>query len=89
MTRRANNHHFGFVRSELVKFRNDLKKVGAIDVAKKIDNLIFHLDEGVTLAEEAVTEAKMLGLRNPAFDGDYVGYPNDDFDDEDDQKKPS
>jgi hypothetical protein len=39
------------------------------------------------LAEEAVTEAKMLGLRNPAFDGDYVGYPNDDFDNDDDNEK--
>jgi hypothetical protein len=30
----------------------------------------------------------LLGVRNPAFDGDYVGYPDDDFDEdnEDDEK---
>lgn len=35
----------------------------------------------------------MIGVRNPAYDGDMVGYPDDDFvdyyglDDEDDSQK--
>lgn len=31
--------------------------------------------------ERWIKEARMTGLRNPSFDGDEVGYPDDDFDD--------
>jgi hypothetical protein len=42
--------------------------------------------------EELIEEAKMIGVRNPAFDGDMVGWLDDDFDDDEDEtdkkKKP-
>jgi hypothetical protein len=37
------------------------------------------------LYERRIEEAKMIGVRNPAFDGDLIGYPEDDFDHDDDK----
>jgi hypothetical protein len=49
--------------------------------------------------EDIIFEAKMIGVRNPAFEGDMIGWLDDDFDkdepeppkkksDKDDPKKP-
>jgi hypothetical protein len=51
-----------------------------------IRGLLDDLRRGVMAAERQMFAAKMIGWRNPAFDGDYVGYPDDDFDD-DERKK--
>jgi hypothetical protein len=31
--------------------------------------------------EDIICEAEKIGVRNPAFDGDYVGWLDDDFED--------
>ncbi len=53
-----------------------------------IYSILKDIDRGIFSYEEAIEAAKMIGVRNPAFDGDYIGCPEDDFDDdEDDDKK--
>jgi hypothetical protein len=50
-------------------------------------NILSDLELGMISAEEAIEEAKMIGVRNPAYDGDMVGWLDDDFDEDDDEKK--
>jgi hypothetical protein len=45
-------------------------------------NLSVMVDSDV---DDAVTEAKSIGVRNPAFEGDMVGWLDDDFDDDEDE----
>ncbi len=45
-----------------------------------IDSLIDDQRAGMAFVEQQIEETKMIGVRNPAFDGDRVGYPDDDFD---------
>ncbi|HEX2907760.1 MAG TPA: hypothetical protein VHO69_12905 [Phototrophicaceae bacterium] len=44
-----------------------------------IENIIESINRGIYTYEQAIRAAKMIGLRNPSFDGDEVGYPDDDF----------
>lgn len=37
--------------------------------------------------DEAIWQAKQIGVRNPAFPDDLVGWLDDDFDDEDDDEE--
>jgi hypothetical protein len=46
-------------------------------------NIISDIEEGKVRADELVEELKMIHLRNPAFDGDMVGWLDDDFDEDD------
>lgn len=48
-----------------------------------IDDLIDDIDKGIFIDEQRIQEAKMIGLRNPSFDGDMIGWLDDDFDDDD------
>jgi hypothetical protein len=52
------------------------------DKAKKEElwDMAKLLGKGEDLYEEWIQEAKMIGVRNPAFDGDMVGWLDDDFD---------
>ncbi len=50
-------------------------------------NILSDLELGMISAEEAIEEAKMIGVRNPAFDGDMVGWLDDDFDDDDEDER--
>lgn len=53
-------------------------------------NILSDLELGMISADEAIEEAKMIGVRNPAYDGDMVGWLDDDFDDDDkDEDMPS
>jgi hypothetical protein len=52
-------------------------------------NILSDLELGMISAEEAIEEAKMIGVRNPAFDGDMVGWLDDDFEDDEDDEAPS
>lgn len=54
-----------------------------------LDDAMFYIDRGAVLDDMRIQEAKMIGVRNPAFDGDMVGWLDDDFDDfdDDDDKK--
>jgi hypothetical protein len=45
-------------------------------------NILSDLELGIISADEAIEEAKMIGVRNPAYDGDMVGWLDDDFDDD-------
>jgi len=36
---------------------------------------------GIRAVEKDIQDAKMIGVRNPSFDGDMIGYPDDDFKD--------
>jgi hypothetical protein len=57
-----------------------------------LQRTIEDVEDAKISADEAIEEAKMIGVRNPAFDGDMVGWLDDDFDDEEDEddkkKKP-
>lgn len=54
-----------------------------------LDRLITDMERGIIGIEDAITEAKRIGYRNPAFDGDMVGWLDDDFDEEDKEDKDS
>jgi hypothetical protein len=47
-----------------------------------IDALIEDQTIGLERFDEAINDAKMHGVRNPEFDDDWVGRPDDDFDDD-------
>lgn len=42
---------------------------------------IGNLETGIDAYEDEVEEGKQLGLRNPDFDGDWIGRPDDDLKD--------
>jgi hypothetical protein len=50
-----------------------------------LQRTIEDVEDARISADEAIEQAKMIGVRNPAFDGDMVGWLDDDFDDEDDE----
>ncbi|NJO85136.1 MAG: hypothetical protein HC828_21930 [Blastochloris sp.] len=43
--------------------------------------LVGLLNDGLVEVHEAIDEAKNIGVRNPSFDGDMVGWLDDDFTD--------
>ncbi len=53
-----------------------------VDQARRafLKTLIEDMEAGNILTEKQIYAAKMIGIRNPAFDGDLIGYPEDDFD---------
>ncbi len=50
-----------------------------------LQRTIEDVEDARISADEAIEEAKMIGVRNPAFDGDMVGWLDDDFDTDDDE----
>jgi hypothetical protein len=42
--------------------------------------LIERQKYGISNADDLIAEAKMIGVRNPAFEGDMIGWLDDDFD---------
>lgn len=58
---------------------------------REIQDGLDDMDKADFVYEKWIDEAKMIGVRNPSFDGDYVGWLDDDVDskeDEDDEDKP-
>lgn len=47
---------------------------------KLLDEGLENIDLGTYVYEQRIEESKMIGVRNPAFDGDMVGWLDDDFD---------
>jgi hypothetical protein len=47
---------------------------------KFIHDTLDDINRGAFTYEQWILDAKMIGIRNPAFEGDYIGYPEDDFD---------
>lgn len=79
----------GLIRAVRAKLKDPALKEYLSEAIDDINTAEF-------LHEKEVQEAKMIGVRNPAFDGDMVGYPDDDIvdyygldklDDEDKKKK--
>ena len=56
------------------------------DVCSFIDGLLDDLQKTTWSYEKWLDEAKMMAIRNPAFEGDFVGWLDDDFDDDEDGK---
>jgi hypothetical protein len=52
-----------------------------------IARIMRNVEDGALTFEDALEEAKMIGVRNPAFDGDMVGWLDDDFDDSDEDEE--
>jgi len=71
-------------KSSLERTLRDLRRIKRIaddDEVKKLANSsISRLLNDIKLLEEELAEAKMIGARGPAFDGDFVGWLDDDFD---------
>jgi hypothetical protein len=89
------NKHMDLARWTLRRVRRELKDP---HLREDIDDALGDLDRAEFVYGKWIDDAKMIGVRNPAFDGDYVGYPEDDFeqpglngkkadDDEDDEEK--
>lgn len=78
-----NNSWMNFATNELEKLiweEKDLKKKARMQM------ILGHMTMGVVTYEEEIELAKMIGVRNPDFDGDLMGRPDDDFDDEDEDE---
>lgn len=82
------NNNLFFVRAKAMLRRmrqheSDRKK------RDDIDDILDQIDRGIYTYEKWIDEAKMIGVRNPSFDGDYIGWLDDDVEDDDDKpQKP-
>lgn len=56
------------------------------EVRKDMESGLNALNRADYLYEKWIEDAKMIGVRNPSFDGDFVGWLDDDFDKDDDDK---
>ena len=56
-------------------------------IHKFYQNLLDRLEAHQIDLDNAIREAQMQGLRNPAFPDDLVGWLDDDFDDDDEDEK--
>lgn len=83
------NRYLESAKSALRRIRKHTRDSAVRD---EITSVIGDIDRGSYTYEQTIRDAKMIGVRNPAFDGDYIGYLNDDFenenkpDDDDDSK---
>lgn len=50
-----------------------------------IDELIDDIQAGIYIHEKRLEDLEMWSIRNPAFPGDMMGRPDDDFFDDDDE----
>ncbi|MDX1993932.1 MAG: hypothetical protein SF029_16210 [bacterium] len=73
------NRDLDYVLEELIKFRDRLKNTSLKDY---IGYLVYRLERGITISEREWEDALMGALRNSEFPGDYVGRPDDDFEDD-------
>lgn len=67
-------------------FRRVKAKLKDKDLKDDIEDGLRSLDTADYLYEKWIDEAKMIGVRNPAFDGDMVGWLDDDFDEDDEDR---
>jgi hypothetical protein len=68
---------------KLIQYEKDpLKRSDLRDALSQMEQRVYSY-------EQWIKDAKMMGIRNPAFDGDEIGYPEDDFDDDDDKHRPT
>lgn len=47
-------------------------------------HILSDLELGMINAHDAIKEAKLLGVRHPSYDGEMVGWLDDDFDEDKD-----
>jgi hypothetical protein len=80
MSRR--NEPLGMVsaRGQLRSLRQELKKLRLNSLVDMVDNTLEFLEHAQYSYSRQIEEAKMIGLRNPSFDGDMIGWLDDDFD---------
>jgi hypothetical protein len=74
--------YFGYVKRGLWVLIKNVEPEHKGLVKRMIDNTEY----GIEAHREEVTEAKNIGVRNPAFEGDMVGWLDDDFDESDDDE---
>lgn len=77
MSINRNDIRFRRVMEELKRLRDTTDDE---EVYWYYEGLLSELDEGLILLEDAIIEAKNAGVRHPAFEGDFIGYPDDDED---------
>lgn len=82
------NNNLFFVRAKAM-----LRRMRQLETDHKkrddLDDILDQIDRGIYTYEKWIEEAKMIGVRNPAFDGDYVGWLDDDVEDDDEHpQKP-
>ena len=79
------NYSWAFARLIRILRREAETHSDPIERAKyeEFYNLSVMADSDV---DDAVAEARSIGVRNPAFEGDRVGWLDDDFDDEDEEE---
>jgi hypothetical protein len=83
--------YFGHVKRGLWVLMKNVKP----EFKGLVKRLIDDTEYGIDAHRTEVSEAKNIGVRNPAFSGDMVGWLDDDFDEDednednnDDKKKP-
>lgn len=57
-------------------------------IQREIDDGLEDMDKADYLYGKLIEDAKMIGVRNPAFDGDYIGWLDDDVETDEDDDKP-
>jgi hypothetical protein len=70
-----------YINAVITDIRNLQKIQMDSRMRNRMDWWIGNLKTGVEIYDEELLEAKHLGSRNPDFDGDWVGRPDDDFKD--------
>jgi hypothetical protein len=70
-------------------FRTVLRHIKDPELREEMHDGLDDLKRADSLWNQWIQEGKMIGVRNPAFDGDMVGYPEDDFDKSDDEDEES
>jgi len=70
-------------------FRRIKREIKDPELRRDMENGLEALDKADYVYEKWIDEAKMIGVRNPSFDGDYIGWLDDDVEDDDDKpQKP-
>lgn len=54
------------------------------DHRQMLTDLIADIEAGIEIQEQRIDDMRLWSIRNPGFDGDMVGRPDDDFFDDDD-----
>jgi hypothetical protein len=64
-------YFLGWVIRELNRWKDRLTDSDDLEM---VDELIEAIEDSLVSVEEAIEAAKMIGVRNPAFEGDEVGW---------------
>jgi len=77
----SNNKYMRFAQGTLRRMRGYIQDP---QMKRDVNDVLNDLRRADFIYEKMIEDAKMIGVRNPAFDGDMIGYPEDDLKKDDD-----